>query len=404
MNRRFSLILKILILGFSYFISTAIVGSFENPGNSDFFSFWLSGHLVATQQNPYSAYDWVKGHHLFNSNWISDLTFLYPLPLSILFVPLSLLSIKQAFIIWVSISIILLLINVNLILNYFRSEKKYFIIPVLGGMILFRPLVSLFTNGQLSAVFFLIFIVTVLLWEKNQWFWGGVLLGFSLLKPNLGIILLGLSGMYLLKQHKYNAIIGIGTSGLLLALIGFLINPSWIDQYISILLAKHNVTFGYNPTIWGLTHFLTNFDAKSASLIGIGICAILLLVYFLIINKLNSNTPSIVFGLIILIMLTTTPYLWPYDQIYLIFPIILTMWMARKLGVPYIFVSVLFILISIVSYFLFWISIKMQMENINGLITIIVLFIYVFTIFSLQKNKMLSTTIDTNQTVVQMPN
>src|SRR5574340_387113 len=106
MNRKVLLIITILILGLSYLGGFAIVDSFENPCDSDFFSFWLSGHLVGTHQNPYSAYDWVNGHHLYNSNWISDLTFLYPLPLSILFVPLSLLSVKQAFSIWVSLSII----------------------------------------------------------------------------------------------------------------------------------------------------------------------------------------------------------------------------------------------------------------------------------------------------------
>lgn len=402
MNRKVLLIISILILVLSYLSGSAIVDSFENPGDSDFFSFWLSGHLVATHQNPYSAYDWINGHHLYNTNWISDLTFLYPLALSILFVPLSLLSVKLAFSIWVSLSIILLLISVRLLLNYFGSDKKHYIIPILGGVILFRPVVSLFTNGQLSAVFFLIFILTVILWEKNQWFWGGVLLGFSLLKPNLGIIILGLSGLYLIKQHKHKAILGIGTSGILLALIGILINPNWINQYLTILMTKHNETSGYVPTIWGLTHLLTNFDAKSASVIGVGICAILLLVYLLIINKLNSDTPSIAIGLVILIMVATTPYLWPYDQIYLIFPIILTMWMARKLGAPYIVVSLLFILLSIVSYLLFWISTTMQMENINGLITIIVLILYVLMVFFLQKNKILSAAADTNQTPVQM--
>lgn len=400
MNRKVFLIITILIIGISFLGGFAIVGSYENPGNSDFFSFWLSGHLITTHQNPYSAYDWVNGHHLFNSSWISDLTFLYPLPLSILFVPFSLLSIKLAFSIWVSLSIILLLIDLRLLLNYFGSEKWHFLIPVLSGVILFRPVVSLFVNGQLSALFFLTFIIAVMLWEKNQWFWGGVLLGFALLKPNLGIIILGLSGLYLLKQRKYKAILGIGTTGFALFLIGMLINPSWIIQYLNILMTKHNETSGYVPTVWGLTHLITNFDAKSAPLIGAVISAILLLVYILIIYKGNLRSPSIVFGLAILIMLAITPYLWPYDQIYLIFPIIQIMWMARKLGASYIVVSLIFILVSIGSYLLFGISITMQMENLNGLITIIILFMYILALFFWKKNKAVSMAADTVQASV----
>lgn len=400
MNRKVLLIISILIIGLSFLGGRAIVGGYENPGNSDFFSFWLSGRLVATNQNPYSAYVWVNGHHLYNSTWIPDLTFLYPLPLSILFVPLSLLSIKLAFSIWVSLTIILLLIEIRLMLNYFGSDKKYFIFPVLGGVILFRPVVSLFTNGQLSAVFFLIFILAVLLWEKNQSFWGGVILGFSLLKPNLGVLIIGLSGLYLVKQHKYKAILGIGTSGLFLMLIGFLINPSWISQYVTVLMTKHDATSGYVPTIWGLTHLPTNFDSNIANLIGAGICVILLLVYIFIIFRINLKSPSLVFGLVILIMVATTPYLWPYDQIYLIFPIILTMWMARKMGASFLIVSLLFILLSIVSYVLFGISIAMQMENINGLITIIALILYVLVFYFFQKNKMVSTAAASNQTIV----
>jgi hypothetical protein len=186
----------------AYFLSRAIVNTYDNPANSDFFSFWLSGKFIINNLNPYSTSDWIEGHHLYDATWISDPTFLYPLPLSILFIPFGLVDFKTAFIIWVMLTVIFLIISISLLLNYLGPTRNHFLIPVLSGVILFRPLNSLLLNGQLSTLFLLIFVLSLLLWEKENWLWGGVVITFALLKLNIGLIVILLLWIYLFSKKS----------------------------------------------------------------------------------------------------------------------------------------------------------------------------------------------------------
>ncbi len=209
MKLKYWVLLTVLILGLTYIISNAIVTSYENPANSDFFSFWLAGRMVNSGEDPYSATAWEDGHQRYNSTWLSDPEFLYPLPLAFLFVPLSFLLVEQAFIIWVWITQMMLLVALMILLQYFGTQKKHYILPLILGLILFRPILPLLKNGQLSALILIIVVSTITLWKNKYWFWGGVLISLLLLKPNIGLPYLGLITVYLLLQKKWTAISGI---------------------------------------------------------------------------------------------------------------------------------------------------------------------------------------------------
>jgi len=365
--------LTVLILGLTYFISKATVASYDNPTNSDFFSFWLAGRMINSFEDPYSATAWEEGHKRYNSTWLSDPEFLYPLPLGVLFVPLSFLLLEQAFIIWVWITQILIVAAILILLRNFGSQRKHYILPLLFGLILFRPLTSLIIGGQISAFLLLIFIIAAYLFEKNNWFWGGVVISLTLLKPNLGVLVVCLVIWFIIRQQKYKALAGICVCGITLFLLGVLISPTWVPQYLSILLTKYNQTFGFSPTIWGLTFFITNFNWNAALVSG-GIASCLFLAFYLVtIWVKKSITPAQAISLAIPIMLLITPYIWPYDQILLVFPIVQTMVIMKKLQIKYLGTSMVFIGISIASYILYAFTIRIEMENLNAVLTMIVL-------------------------------
>ena len=85
-----------LLAALTTLVAIRIINSIDYH-NNDFFTFWLAGHLVATGGNPYASAQWVAGHHEFGVTWIPNQAYVYPLPLSLLFVPLGLLSLKQAY-------------------------------------------------------------------------------------------------------------------------------------------------------------------------------------------------------------------------------------------------------------------------------------------------------------------
>lgn len=376
MRRVHILLIALMIIGIAFIVGQAIINGHENPANSDFFTFWLAGRLVSEGLNPFSAIDWVEGHHIYHSTWIPNLTFIYPLPLSVILVPIGLFSLKTAYILWISLTIIILFVVIGLLLPYLENGKEHYFLPILAGVILFRPLTSLLYNGQISAWLLLSFVFTTLLWERNHWFWGGVVVALSLLKPNTGLLALAFLSLYILRRKKINAFYGIGFSSILLFALGAVINPAWVIQYYSILTMKFNQIFGYAPTIWGLSLFITNFNQINSMLIAWTSIGLISITYLAIIWKNERLDPTTAVGFAVLLMLITTPSIWPYDQIILIFPNILILAMIKKIGGRYLLSSFSYLCISIISYVLFGISTRIQMENLNALLTILVLIIY----------------------------
>src|SRR5947209_6450676 len=84
--------------------------------DSDFFTFWLAGYMNWTGQNPYSTEQWLGQHHALGATWFPNPVFPYPLPLATLLAPLGLLRLDTAFIVWISLSLVMLVVAIFLIL------------------------------------------------------------------------------------------------------------------------------------------------------------------------------------------------------------------------------------------------------------------------------------------------
>lgn len=382
-------ILLIPILGIIFFIiATKIVNPVEYP-NSDFFTFWLSGRLASLGQNPYNSQIWIMGHHQFGATWIPNATFIYPLPISLLFVPLGLLPLYQAFIVWDILSQFMILSSITLLLTINSNLSiKRFIFPLLAGVILFRPTIITLVNGQLSGILLLLIACIIYLWEKGKWGQGTVLLAILALKPNLGIPLIVLLSVYLVQQKQITSLIAGTVSGLLLLFAGWIQNPNWLIEFWNAGNGKLSQTFGFSPTIWGMSAFFCNYNLDCA--IGYGVCISLLFLIgylYLLARKQNILSPALAVSLAVVITLLLTPYTWPYDQLLLVAPIItITMRLARD-GYRYLPTSFIFLTIDILALTLLGISAKIQMEIWNVAIP---LFILVLSVWYLSKNRIYS--------------
>jgi len=374
------ILLLILICTLFWIISQGIVSRIDYP-NSDFFSYWLAGRMILSHQNPYSSDDWITGHHLFGAEWISDPHFLYPLPLAFILLPLGLLNLYQAYVLWVWISLVILLLVILLLLPLFGENRKHYILPIASGIILFRPIVSLLLNGQISAFLLFIIVIAGLLWEKKRWVWGGMFISLTIMKPNIGVPLIALVSVYLFLRKRYQGFIGIGLAGIIMLGIAGLYNPNWIQEYLEVIKAKQALTFGFSPTIWGLAALVCQFNMTWTLLVGSFITISLFVIYIILAKKLKEITPLIGVGLSGTIALLITPYLWPYDQIILVLPILLIIVTLKNLHTSYLLHALFFIGIDIVGYVLFGISTIIEIENLNGFLPLLLLGIYIWILF-----------------------
>ncbi len=379
-NKRFILINLILLGGAFTFISIRIV-SYVNPVDSDFFSFWLAGKVVREGYSPYNKETWLMGHEIFHAKWISDETFLYPIPLAVLMIPLSYLDLSVAYAIWVWISQLIIFLSTVKLLSLFGNQSKFFILPVFAGVILFRPIFPLLLNGQVSALLLGILVFSDDLVKKQNLFWGGVLLSISILKPNLGIPLLSLIGTYLLISRQYSTIMGLGLGLFSMFLISFVIHPGWMLDYFQVLVSKQTNTYGYSPSIWGLTFLLTGKDLVLSILLSVFVCLALIVMYLRRITS-RKNHPFLLITSIAAAMTTLiTPYLWPYDQIILIVPIVFAMTILFERRLSFLTSSLFFLLIDIIIIIIFAFSIQLQVENLQAVVPL-TLTIFLFTLSS----------------------
>src|SRR5512146_542344 len=80
----------------------------QDPLNSNFFSFWLSGHMVWTGENPSDASQFQAGFDTYRATYRPSKILQYPLPLMYFMAPIGWLPVQQGYFAWLLISQVIL--------------------------------------------------------------------------------------------------------------------------------------------------------------------------------------------------------------------------------------------------------------------------------------------------------
>jgi hypothetical protein len=328
--------------------------------SSDFFKLWLGGKLLIQGLDPYDSHTWLSAHDLYKVAWKPNPTYLYPLPLAILFLPFSQLPLDRAYTLWFFISIWAVVISILLLLRLANNPRMiHLALPLIAGAFLFRPTIVTLRNGQLGAVLLLVLALVVYFWQKECWFTGGVVLGLLILKPQLGIPLLLLVGVWLLLLRRWRAILGTGITGIVLLITGLSVDPGWVSGFAAAGTQRFIETFGYSPTIFGLVGAYCEQNSNCALLYG-GAASILLssLVIWLLVSNRNFS-PTIAIAVLTPVALLVTPYTWAYDQILLVIPISLVVILLFTSNAPFLFSASLFLLLDLGALILLAVAVQM---------------------------------------------
>lgn len=292
--------------------------------NNDFLVFWMAGASNWEGIDPYSATEWLAARERYGAITMPEPEFLYPLPLAILLAPIGLFPVRQAFVIWGVVSIGLVILSIKLLfsIDTKNDQVNYLAYPLILFSPLFPPILLTLYLGQFSAFLFLFATLGIYFLAQKKDFWGGFFLAFFALKPNIGAPLLFLISLWLWARKKTRAFVGIFSSGMLLLIVGLLKDPNWILRFLSIIRHKADNTFGYSPTLWGLSGLFCQFERSCTILFGaISVFIFAILNIWLLRKNKDSKTP-LEFGILLTISLLFAPYLWPYDQLLLLIPII----------------------------------------------------------------------------------
>jgi hypothetical protein len=369
-NRR---VLLYIVIGILFvLLSNKITNQIDYP-NTDFFSYWLGATMVVDGDNPFNEVLWIENHHTYGATWISDRAYLYPLPLSILTAPLGLFPLKQAFTIWSFLTMVMLFLSMIISFKLWKIiDPKPYIFPILAGIVLFRPTILTLTGGQFGGALLLILCISVYLFTIEKWFLGGVLLALVALKPNTGSLIILLSVFWLTINRKWLALGGVIISGIALFMIGWVYDHNWVSSYLFIGNRKVAETFGFSPTVWGTASGICGFKLDCVlGLGGILVSLFLCISIFLLVHGRQRLSPSLALSLIISTVLLVTPYIWTYDHVLLILPLMVIIAVLAQNSVRFIATGSLFLIIDLVAMAFLLITINIEKEIYNSVIPLI---------------------------------
>jgi hypothetical protein len=324
---------------------------------SNFFTFWLSGTMVLKGENPYNQTQYLAGHDVFGVTWKPNKIFPYPLPLSLFVVPLGLLPLSKSYYVWQMISQIIIALTVLVLLGRWKKPAQLrLLVPLMIFFLFFGPVYLTLQIGSIGAFTLLVMLVFLLFFEKGLFLHAGAILSLTILKPPQGLTILLLAGVWFLARKDWKTIKGVMFGGLAILIIGMIEDPLWIVKFFDASRSVMDRTLGMHSNVWAYSYLICQGNSPCLTILG-GVGALTLLGlggFFLWRNHAQLSVWE-AFNVIIPIGFVSTIYLWAYDQILYVIPIvwIVSMLVERKQSYIQAFIFVIVLaLVSIIAMIL----------------------------------------------------
>ncbi len=319
-----SAVLIVIVLGVIFYLKAMQNYTHQDYTNSNFFFFWLSGRMMWVNQNPYDSTQWLAGHDAFGASWRPNNIFPYPLPLAYFMMPLGLFSIGRAYLAWQIISqIIIALTTLWLLQNWQGQAQRILFLPLVIFLLFFGPVYLTLQIGSVGPLTLAAIVLALHLQGHKQPMWSGIMLALTLLKPPQGIPILILAGIWCLVQRNWKTILGILLGGIMLLILGMIRDPLWVIKMRGASAIVLDRTLGVDSNVYSLAYLECNQNISCMWLAGtLGAILILTAGGYYLWRYRDQMTPWEAFNLIIPLGFISTIYLWSYDQLLYIIPIV----------------------------------------------------------------------------------
>ncbi len=352
-QRIFGAILTIILIGGMIFLRARISYTSFDFQSSNFTFFWLAGRMVLEGENPYDETQYLAGHETYGIKWQPNKIFPYPLPLAIFCIPLGFLSLPTAYITWQVITLLIVAITILVLLNHWNEAAlRRLFIPIFASMFFFGPLYLTLHTGSIGALAVLAVLGAILLFEQDKSVLAGIVLSLTILKPPQGLTILLLAGIWFLARRDWKAIIGVGIGGISLLIIGMIQDPLWVIKFRGASEAVMDRTLGVHSNVWAFSYLACKGASPCSTILG-GTLALTLLGLggFYLWRNQSKITTWEAFNIILPIAFVSTIYLWAYDQLPYIIPIVWIIGTLVTRTKSYIYAFIFLIVLDIFSFY-----------------------------------------------------
>ena len=346
------IIITLSLIGGMIFLRTQMSKTFDYQ-NSNFAFFWLSGRMILQGESPYNETQYLAGHDTYGIKWRPNNIFPYPLPLALIFIPFGLISLANAYILWQIVSLVSIALIIFILLNHWKeSAQRRLLIPIFAFMFFFGPLYLTLFTGSIGAVAALVILGAILLFEKDKSLLAGIVLSLTILKPPQGLPILLLAGIWFLARRDWKAILGVTIGGISLLLIGMIQDPLWAIKFLGASQAVMDRTQGVHSNVWAFSYLVCGGASPCSTLLGGTLGLVLLgLGGFFLWQHQAKVTAWEAFNIIIPIAFVSTIYLWAYDQLTYIIPIVWIVGTLVERTKSYIHAFLFLIVLDVFSFY-----------------------------------------------------
>ena len=347
-----NLFLTLLALGILIFARVQVSLGFDVP-NSNFSFFWLAGRMILDGQNPYDETQYLAGHDANGMDWRPNNIFPYPLPLTLFCIPLGFFSMQTAYVLWQVVTLLIIALTIYILLRHWQDKSHHnMLVPIFFFLLFWGPLYLTTHAGTISVFSLLVLLGAILLLENDKSLWAGIILALTMLKPPQGLTILLLAGVWFLARRDWKAIIGVAIGGLAILIVGLIQDPQWIQKFLGAGDAVMARTLGVHSNVWAFAYLACDGASPCSTLLG-GTLSLSLLGGASLLLWRNQAKWSAweAMNVIIPVGFVSTIYLWAYDQLPYILPIVWIVGTLTQKQRNIILAFIFLILLDLISIF-----------------------------------------------------
>lgn len=345
-------VLTVIFLAAVIFVRVKFSAGFDYR-NTNFAFFWLAGRMVLDGENPYNEAQYLAGHDANGMEWKPNQIFPYPLPLALFCIPLGLFSMGTAFTLWQIFTLLVTaFVTYSLLKKWNYPPLERFFAPLFLFIVFFGPVFMTVRVGNIGTLALLFLFLALIFWDKEKPFWAGVMLAMTLLKPPQGGPIMILFCVWLLARKDWKAFYGIAAGGIALLIVGLLQDPQWIGKFLNAGDAVMARTQGIHSNVWAAAYLICHGKSPCAGVLG-GLLSLGLLgmgAWLLWKNQAQWSAWEAL-NFILPVAFMSTIYLWVYDQLPYIIPLVWTAGAIVKLTRTYLYIGLFLIALDLFTMY-----------------------------------------------------
>lgn len=341
-RRLLVLLLGVLLFAAILTLDLSLVEHMERVRGGDFFQFWAAGRTILRRADPYDPEAWrtiyeAEGHW----RWQTDQqVFVYPLWTAFPFVPLALLPVSGAFLVWTLMSEALLFVSVVACIGALSwPDRGAWLLLMLSSAVAFEPVSLTILFGQLGIALLGLLAGTLFLLSRGHYPQAGALLALTLIKPQLFLLVYPALILIMIVQRRWSFVVAFAATVAALLFSSWSLVPNWVAEWQEYVAPSTAVRLSISPTVWGASHSVSVAVQRQDLWLVIGLAASVVVAAILVYERCGRrlalpNSPALEpeFSLTIIASLLIAPYVLSYDFVLLLLPIVTCLWVAHKLA------------------------------------------------------------------------